>query len=241
MGASLTVEGSHDPAPAGRQHPGRAAAHGADHAAGVRAAVPRGAVDPAACSARATRTRRRRCCAGSRCGALLRVVMETYFAVLRAQSRTVRTRLAAGPVVRPGARPDAAAAAPHGADRRGRRRDLRLAVIVAIAAPKLYRTLRAAPAAAVPEAAAPDGDLADLGAREVAGRRTHDAHGAGRPGRWTATPWRWASTSTSTTWNAVPTSARAPAHRPPAPPWHPPTTGRPGRQNRGAGAAGGGA
>ncbi|NUS77443.1 MAG: lipopolysaccharide biosynthesis protein, partial [Streptomyces sp.] len=42
-----------------------------------------------------------------------------------------------------------------------------LAVIVAIAAPKLYRTVRAAPGDAVPEDAAPDGDLADLGAREA--------------------------------------------------------------------------
>ncbi len=42
-----------------------------------------------------------------------------------------------------------------------------LAVIVTIAAPKLFRTLRAAPAAELPEDAAPDGDLADLGAREV--------------------------------------------------------------------------
>ena len=47
--------------------------------------------------------------------------------VLRGAARAepyLRTRLAAGPVVRPGARSDAAAAAPHGADRSGRRRDL---------------------------------------------------------------------------------------------------------------------
>ncbi len=42
-----------------------------------------------------------------------------------------------------------------------------LAVIVAIAAPKLFKIVRTAPADAVPEEAAPDGDLADLGAREV--------------------------------------------------------------------------
>jgi hypothetical protein len=65
MGASLTVEGSHDPArspptpgPRSSGWPGSCC-----RSAGCCSSAPRGSW---ACSARATRTRRRRCCAGSR-------------------------------------------------------------------------------------------------------------------------------------------------------------------------------
>ncbi|NUR64297.1 MAG: lipopolysaccharide biosynthesis protein, partial [Streptomyces sp.] len=100
-------------------------------------------------------------------GAVLRVVMETYFAVLRAQSRTaglawlqsLLCALVLGLTLLLLPR--------MGLTGAGVAEISSLAVIVAIAAPKLYRTVRAAPGDAVPEDAAPDGDLADLGAREA--------------------------------------------------------------------------
>ncbi|MFI9764293.1 lipopolysaccharide biosynthesis protein [Streptomyces sp. NPDC051963] len=166
MGASLTVEGSHDP--------GRLAAN-------TRAALKRMAriMVPVAAvlffgapwilgvfgggyADAATPLLR-----WFAVGGLLRVVMETYFAVLRAQSRTAGLAWLQGVlcalvlgltlVLLPRMGLTGAGVAEVGS----------LAVIVAIAAPKLFRTIMTAPAAAPEDAAPPDGDLADLGAREV--------------------------------------------------------------------------
>ncbi|WP_030946306.1 lipopolysaccharide biosynthesis protein [Streptomyces sp. NRRL S-646] len=100
-------------------------------------------------------------------GALLRVVMETYFAVLRAQSRTAGLAWLQGLLCVLVLGLTLLLLPRMGLTGAGVAEISSLAVIVAIAAPKLYRTVRAAPADAVPEDAAPDGDLADLGAREV--------------------------------------------------------------------------
>ncbi|MEW2274532.1 lipopolysaccharide biosynthesis protein [Streptomyces griseofuscus] len=106
-------------------------------------------------------------------GTLLRVVMETYFAVLRAQSRTAGLAWLQGLLcvlvlgltllLLPRMRLAGAGVAEISS----------LAVIVSIAAPRLWRTVRAGPvpgsgrgAGGVPDAVAPDGDLADLGLRE---------------------------------------------------------------------------
>ncbi|GHD95421.1 lipopolysaccharide biosynthesis protein [Streptomyces naganishii] len=99
-------------------------------------------------------------------GALLRVVMETYFAVLRAQSRTAGLAWLQGLLCVLVLGLTLLLLPRMGLTGAGVAEISSLAVIVAIAAPRLYRTVRAAPAA-VPEDAAPDGDLADLGAREV--------------------------------------------------------------------------
>ncbi|MFJ9864799.1 lipopolysaccharide biosynthesis protein [Streptomyces sp. NPDC101165] len=165
MGASLTVEGSHDP--------GRLAAD-------TRAALKRMArimlpiasvlfvgapwilgVFGAGYADAATPLLR-----WFAVGAVLRVVMETYFAVLRAQSRTAGLAwlqallcvlvLSLTLLLLPRMGLTGAGVAEISS----------LAVIVAIAAPKLWRTIRSAPPA-LPDAVAPDGDLADLGAREV--------------------------------------------------------------------------
>ena len=100
-------------------------------------------------------------------GALLRVVMETYFAVLRAQSRTAGLAWLQGLLCVLVLGLTLLLLPRMGLTGAGVAEISSLAVIVTIAAPKLYRTVRAAPADAVPEDAAPDGDLADLGAREV--------------------------------------------------------------------------
>jgi O-antigen/teichoic acid export membrane protein len=100
-------------------------------------------------------------------GAVLRVVMETYFAVLRAQSRTAGLAwlqgllcvLVLGLTVLLLPRMGLAGA--------GVAEIAALAVIVAVAAPRLYRTVRSA-AGELPEDAAPDGDLTGQGARETA-------------------------------------------------------------------------
>ncbi|KOV70205.1 membrane protein [Streptomyces sp. MMG1121] len=99
-------------------------------------------------------------------GSVLRVVIETYFAVLRARSRTGGLAVFQGLLcvlvlgstllLLPRMGLTGAGVAEAGS----------LAVVAAIAAPRLWRTIRTAPAA-VPTATAPDGDLADLGAREV--------------------------------------------------------------------------
>jgi O-antigen/teichoic acid export membrane protein len=166
MGASLTVEGSHDP--------GRLAAN-------TRAALKRmarimlpicgllfigapwilgvfgqGYADAATPLLRWFAV-----------GALLRVVMETYFAVLRAQSRTAGLAWLQGLLCVLVLGLTLLLLPRMGLTGAGVAEISSLAVIVTIAAPKLYRTVRAAPAAAVPEETAPDGDLADLGAREV--------------------------------------------------------------------------
>ncbi|MFE7167560.1 lipopolysaccharide biosynthesis protein [Streptomyces sp. NPDC057616] len=99
-------------------------------------------------------------------GALLRVVMETYFAVLRAQSRTGGLAWLQGLLCVLVLGLTLLLLPRMGLTGAGVAEISSLAVIVTIAAPKLYRILRAAPAD-VPEHAAPDGDLADLGAREV--------------------------------------------------------------------------
>ncbi|MEU6369703.1 lipopolysaccharide biosynthesis protein [Streptomyces sp. NPDC046931] len=105
-------------------------------------------------------------------GALLRVVMETYFAVLRAQSRTLGLACLQGLLCALVLGLTVLLLPRMGLTGAGVAEISSLMVIVAIAAPKLYRILRTAPADAVPEDAAPDGDLADLGAREVPVPRT---------------------------------------------------------------------
>ncbi|MGW4564316.1 lipopolysaccharide biosynthesis protein [Streptomyces sp. NPDC004561] len=165
MGASLTVEGSHDPARL---------------AANTRAALRRMArimvpiggllfvgapwilgVFGAGYAHAATPLLR-----WFAVGALLRVVMETYFAVLRAQSRTAGLAWMQGLLCLLVLGLTLLLLPRMGLTGAGVAEISSLAVIVAIAAPKLWRTVRAAPAA-VPETAAPDGDLADLGAHEV--------------------------------------------------------------------------
>ncbi|MFE0522650.1 lipopolysaccharide biosynthesis protein [Streptomyces sp. NPDC058954] len=99
-------------------------------------------------------------------GALLRVVMETYFAVLRAQSRTAGLAWLQGLLCVLVLGLTLLLLPRMGLTGAGVAEISSLAVIVTIAAPKLYRTLKAAPAE-VPEDAAPDGDLADLGTATV--------------------------------------------------------------------------
>jgi hypothetical protein len=175
-------------------------------------------------------------------GAVLRVVMETYFAVLRAQSRTSGLAWLQGLLCLLVLGLTVILLPRMGLTGAGVAEISSLAVIVAIAAPRLYRIVRAAPADAVPEDAAPDGDLADLGAREVpASQQARRRRGAARPGRSgsTRTRWRSACSSTSTTWSGGrtygpvrgprPSGRRrsTPEHREPRP-----TTGRPGRSRR---------
>ncbi|MEU6482121.1 lipopolysaccharide biosynthesis protein [Streptomyces sp. NPDC047017] len=100
-------------------------------------------------------------------GALLRVVMETYFAVLRAQSRTAGLAWLQGLLCVLVLGLTVLLLPRMGLTGAGVAEISSLAVIVAIAAPRLYRTVRAAPAAvAAAGSTAPDGDLADLGAGE---------------------------------------------------------------------------
>lgn len=165
MGASLTVEGSHDPA--------RLAAN--TRAALIRMArimLPVGAIlffgapfvlgvfgqgyaDAATPLLRWFAV-----------GGVLRVVMETYFAVLRAQSRTAGLAWLQGLLCVLVLGLTVILLPTMGLTGAGVAEVAALAVIVAIASPRLYRVIRTAPAE-VPEDAAPDGDLADLGAREV--------------------------------------------------------------------------
>ncbi|MCW7943006.1 membrane protein [Streptomyces hygroscopicus] len=105
-------------------------------------------------------------------GALLRVVMETYFAVLRAQSRTLGLACLQGLLCVLVLGLTLLLLPRMGLTGAGVAEISSLAVIVSIAAPKLFRIVRAAPADALPEDAAPDGDLADLGAREVPAPRS---------------------------------------------------------------------
>ncbi|MFF8728403.1 lipopolysaccharide biosynthesis protein [Streptomyces sp. NPDC015171] len=161
MGASLTVEGSHDPARL---------------AANTRAALKRMArimlpiaallftgapwilgVFGAGYADAATPLLR-----WFAVGAVLRTVMETHFAVLRAQSRTAGLAWLQGLLCVLVLGLTLLLLPRMGLTGAGVAEISSLAVIVAIAAPKLWRTVRSAPAA-VPETAAPDGDLADLG------------------------------------------------------------------------------
>ncbi|MFI0544788.1 lipopolysaccharide biosynthesis protein [Streptomyces sp. WSLK1-3] len=166
MGASLTVEGSHEPARL---------------AANTRAALKRmarimlpvagilffgapwilGVFGPGYADAATPLLR------WFAVGAVLRVVMETYFAVLRAQSRTSGLAWLQGLLCAMVLGLTLLLLPRMGLTGAGVAEISSLAVIVAVAAPRLYRTVRQAPAADVPAGAAPDGDLADLGAREV--------------------------------------------------------------------------
>ncbi|MEV0321888.1 lipopolysaccharide biosynthesis protein [Streptomyces sp. NPDC050658] len=100
-------------------------------------------------------------------GAALRVVMETYFAVQRAQSRTSGIAWLQGLLCFLVLGLTLLLLPRMGLTGAGVAEIVSLAVIVAIAAPKLYRVARAAPSATPPEATAPDGDLADLGTSEA--------------------------------------------------------------------------
>ncbi|KPH98889.1 hypothetical protein OK074_6144 [Actinobacteria bacterium OK074] len=100
-------------------------------------------------------------------GALLRVVMETYFAVLRAQSRTSGLAYLQGLLCVLVLGLTVVLLPRMGLTGAGVAEISSLAVIVAIAAPRLIKIVRTAPADAPPEHTAPDGDLADLGAREA--------------------------------------------------------------------------
>ncbi|MFG2418323.1 lipopolysaccharide biosynthesis protein [Streptomyces sp. NPDC048448] len=166
MGASLTVEGSHDPARL---------------AANTRAAVRRMArimlpvcgllflgapfilhVFGEGYAHAATPLLR-----WFAVGALLRVVMETYFAVLRAQSRTSGLAYLQGLLCVLVLGLTVILLPRMGLTGAGVAEISSLAVIVSIAAPRLFKIVRHAPPAELPQGAAPDGDLADLGARDV--------------------------------------------------------------------------
>ncbi|MEU3420497.1 lipopolysaccharide biosynthesis protein [Streptomyces murinus] len=106
-------------------------------------------------------------------GTLLRVVMETYFAVLRAQSRTAGLAWLQGLLCVLVLGLTLLLLPRMGLTGAGVAEISSLAVIVSIAAPRLWRTVRAGPVpgsgrgtGGVPDAVAPDGDLADLGLRE---------------------------------------------------------------------------
>ncbi|WP_159766498.1 lipopolysaccharide biosynthesis protein [Streptomyces sp. HM190] len=96
-------------------------------------------------------------------GAALRVVMETYFAVLRAQSRTAGLAWLQGLLCALVLGLTLLLLPRMGLIGAGVAEVSSLAVIVLIAAPRLWRIVRTAPPPAVPEDTAPDGDLADLG------------------------------------------------------------------------------
>ncbi|MFF7241341.1 lipopolysaccharide biosynthesis protein [Streptomyces collinus] len=114
-------------------------------------------------------------------GAVLRVVMETHFAVLRAQSRTAGLAWLQGLLCVLVLGLTLLLLPRMGLTGAGVAEISSLTVIVALAAPRLWRTVRAAPAP-VPDGAAPDGDLADLGEPSrsrprLPGRRRGDAPG----------------------------------------------------------------
>uniref|UniRef100_UPI003F7FE18A lipopolysaccharide biosynthesis protein n=1 Tax=Streptomyces flavofungini TaxID=68200 RepID=UPI003F7FE18A len=166
MGASLTVEGAHDPALL---------------AANTRSALRRMAMimlpvcgvlfvgapfilslfGPAYADAATPLLR------WFAVGALLRVVMETYFAVQRAQSRTSGIAWLQGLLCVLVLGLTLILLPRMGLTGAGIAEISSLAVIVAIAAPKLYRVTRSVPAARTPVETAPDGDLADLGQRDA--------------------------------------------------------------------------
>ncbi|WP_404817558.1 lipopolysaccharide biosynthesis protein [Streptomyces resistomycificus] len=104
-------------------------------------------------------------------GAVLRVVMETYFAVLRAQSRTAGLAWLQGLLCALVLGLTLVLLPRMGLTGAGVAEICALAVIVTVAAPRLYRIVRGG--AGVADGAAPDGDLADLGAREGLAPATH--------------------------------------------------------------------
>ncbi|MFH8341366.1 lipopolysaccharide biosynthesis protein [Streptomyces sp. AM6-12] len=182
MGASLTVEGSHDPARLAAN--ARAALRrmarimlpisavlflGAPRILGVFGA---GYADAATGLLRLFAV-----------GTLLRVVMETYFAVLRAQSRTSQLAWLQGLLCVLVLGLTLLLLPRTGLAGEGVAEVSSLTVIVTIAAPRLWRTVRAAPATGtggVPDAVAPDGDLADLGMSEEPVRRRTPTWARGR-------------------------------------------------------------
>ncbi|KAA0931420.1 lipopolysaccharide biosynthesis protein [Streptomyces apricus] len=175
MGASLTVEGSHDPARLAANT--RAALRrmarimlpvagvlffGAPWILGV---FGQGYADAATPLLRWFAV-----------GAVLRVVMETYFAVLRAQSRTAGLAWLQGLLCVLVLGLTLVLLPRMGLTGAGVAEISSLAVIVLLAAPRLYRIVRTAQPVNTPAASdasdaalgtAPDGDLADLGAREA--------------------------------------------------------------------------
>ncbi|WP_200303623.1 lipopolysaccharide biosynthesis protein [Streptomyces adelaidensis] len=174
MGASLTVEGSHDPARL---------------AANTRAALKRmarimvpvcaglfvGAPWILAVFGQAYADAATGLLRWFAVGALLRVVIETYFAVLRAQSRTAGLAWLQGLLCALVLGLTLFLLPRMGLTGAGVAEISSLAVIVLIAAPRLYRIVRTAPPAEVPEDAAPDGDLADLGRVASAARKQSGA------------------------------------------------------------------
>ncbi|MFJ2774157.1 lipopolysaccharide biosynthesis protein [Streptomyces sp. NPDC087300] len=115
-------------------------------------------------------------------GALLRVVMETYFAVQRAQSKTSGIAWLQGLLCVLVLGLTLILLPRMGLTGAGVAEISSLAVIVAIAAPKLYRVTRTAPSAGAADGAAPDGDLADLGTPDAPAERVR-ADAVGAPAR----------------------------------------------------------
>ncbi|MEU6994309.1 lipopolysaccharide biosynthesis protein [Streptomyces sp. NPDC046465] len=109
-------------------------------------------------------------------GALLRVVMETYFAVRRAQSETSGIAWLQGLLCVLVLGLTLLLLPRMGLTGAGVAEISSLAVIVAIAAPKLYRVVRTAPPEPA-EGTAPDGDLADLGTPEAYAEPGKERHG----------------------------------------------------------------
>ncbi|MFF9036938.1 lipopolysaccharide biosynthesis protein [Streptomyces sp. NPDC014892] len=171
MGASLTVEGAHDPARL---------------AANTRAALKRmarimlpvcavlffGAPWILAVFGQAYADAATPLLRWFAVGAVLRVVMETYFAVLRAQSRTAGLAWLQGLLCALVLGLTLVLLPRMGLTGAGVAEISSLAVIVLIAAPRLYRILRTAGPAEVPADAAPDGDLADLGRMASAAKQS---------------------------------------------------------------------
>ncbi|MER5945898.1 lipopolysaccharide biosynthesis protein [Streptomyces sp. NPDC001904] len=104
-------------------------------------------------------------------GAALRVVMETYFAVLRAQSRTAGLAWLQGLLCVLVLGLTLLLLPRLGLAGAGVAEVSSLAVIMTIAAPRLWRVVRAAPVAPPSDSMAPDGDLADLGTPRAPARR----------------------------------------------------------------------
>ncbi|MFJ8822216.1 lipopolysaccharide biosynthesis protein [Streptomyces sp. NPDC102467] len=100
-------------------------------------------------------------------GAALRVIMETYFAVLRAQSRTSGLAWLQGLLCVLVLGLTLLLLPRMGLTGAGVAEVSALTVIVSIAAPKLWRVVRVAQRTEFVEDAAPDGDLADLGTPKV--------------------------------------------------------------------------